>query len=227
MSLFKKIKKRGFLHSVETAFNRFVPPWLFRYSTGHVLELEKASLSAVLPSLDNSDFALTCVEQGSDARKKLREVTWNSVPEESSANDFGYSIAKQSDQEKVLGGVWGGIESFHEANLGFQLHFDDDQSWIYCAYVNKDARGMGVYKRVLSFGAIDLIEKGYERILVVIQPWNKASMYVHKKHLQKKLGAITVIRVFSICAVFTSGAVKKDRTFTSKPMKNPVRITVE
>ena len=74
MSLFKKIKNQGFLHTVETTFNRLVPPWLFRYCSGHVLELDKASLCAVLPSRDNSDFKFGCVDQGSETRKKLREI---------------------------------------------------------------------------------------------------------------------------------------------------------
>lgn len=227
MSLIKKIRSRGLLHSIETAFNRFVPAWLFRLSVGTVLELAPEQLGEVHTGLDNSDFVLRCVQQGSQARDQLRTTTWNSVPLKTSSNDYGYSIAHASTPQTVLGGVWGGVESFHESNLGFQLQFDDEQSWIYCAYVSKEARGMGVYKRVLSFGANDLIEKGFKRILVVVQPWNKASMYIHRKYSQETLGTIAVVRLFSLCAVFSTGAVKKGSTFTLSPFGKPVQLSIE
>jgi len=226
MSLIQNIKKRGLLHSFEIGFNRFVPAWLFRLSTGCVLELDPEKLIDLSNGIDNSNYVLTCVEQGSPERDQLRTLTWNSVPIKTSSNDFGYSIAHVSSPENVLGGVWGGIESFHESDLGFQLQFNDQQSWIYCAYVNKEAQGQGVYKRVLSFGANDLIEKGYKRILVVIQPWNKASMYVHGKYAKKQIGTITAIRLFSFCAVFSTDAVKKDRAMTFSPLSNPVQLRI-
>lgn len=226
MPLLQNIKERGLLHTIEIVFNRFVPAWLFRFCTGNVLELDPQKLKEVLNELDNSDFVLTCVQQRSQARDELRTLTWNSVPIETSANDFGYSIAQVSAPENVLGGVWGGIESFQEANLGFQLQFDDHQSWIYCAYVNQDAQGKGIYKRLLSFGVSDLIGKGYERIYVIIQPWNKASTYIHSKYAKGKIGTITGFRIFSLCAVFSTGTVEKDRTITLSPFANPVQLRI-
>lgn len=227
MSLFKKLKAYGLLHFVETYFNRFVPAWLFRFSVGYIYEFDPKKLCEVLPTLDNADFAMTCVEQGSQARQELREVTWNSVPEESSANDFGYSISKASDTGKVLGGLWGGIESFHEQNLGVRFRFADDQSWIYCAFVDKDARGMGVYKRILSFTATDLVDKGYKRILAVIQPWNRASMRIHNKYVDRKLGSMVAIRIFSFCTVLSFGGITKDGTFTFQPFSKPINVTIK
>ena len=226
MRVIQKLKERGLLHSIEIVFNRIVPAWLFRFSTGNVFEMDPQKLAAVFDELDNTDFILTCVEQGSQARDQLRTLTWNSVPKETSANDFGYSIADRRSPEGVLGGVWAGIENFQEADLGFQLQFADHQSWVYCAYVNQQAQGKGVYKRLLSFGCNDLIEKGYQRIYVVIQPWNKASTYVHQKYAKAKVGSITALRVLSLCAVFTSGAVKKDRTMTGAPLSNPVQLLI-
>jgi len=226
MPLIQKILRRGLLHSIEIVFNRIVPAWVFRFSTGCVFELDPKKLDEVLSGIDNSNYVLTCVEQGSAARDQLRKLTWNSVPIETSYNDFGYSIANVSSPTDVLGGVWGAIESFQEADLGFQLQFEASQAWIYCAYVNKEAQGQGVYKRVLAFGTDDLITKGYERILVVIQPWNRASMYVHGKYAKKRLGTITAIRIFSFIAVFTTGDVKKDRTITLSPLRNPVQLRI-
>lgn len=227
MSLIQKLKERGLLHSIEIVFNRFVPAWLFRYCTGTVFELDPQKLTEVLNELDNSDFVLSCVEQGSQARDQLRTLTWNSVPIETSSNDFGYSIAQVSTPQDVLGGVWGGIESFQEASLGFQLQFGDHQSWIYCAYVKPETQGKGIYKRLLSFGCNDLVEKGYQRIYVIVQPWNKASTYIHQKYAKGKIGTITGLRVFSLCTVFTSGAVEKDRTITLSPLSDPVQLRIK
>ncbi len=226
MSLIQKLKERSLLHSIEILFNRIVPAWLFRFCTGTVFELDTQKLAELFGEMDKSDFVLTCVEQSSQARDQLRTLTWNSVPLETSANDFGYSIAHLSTPEDVLGGVWAGIESFQEANLGFQLLFDDRQSWIYCAYVKPEAQGKGVYKRLLSFSSNDLIEKGYQRICVIIQPWNRASTHVHQKYAMGKIGTITALRVFSLCAVFTTGAVEKDRTITGFPLSKPIRLHI-
>lgn len=226
MSVIQKIKAYGPIHYAETIFNRFVPAWLFRFSVGYVYEFDPQKLCAVLPTLDNSDYVMNCAEQGSEAREKLRETTWSSVPEETSANDFGYSIAKESAPSTTLGGIWGGVESFHEDNLGVRFHFTQDQSWIYCAFVDKEARGMGVYKRVLSFAANDLVGKGYNRILAVIQPWNRASMRIHNKFVKRQIGKSMAIRIFSFCFVYTSGGFKRDRSFTFQPFSNPVNIHI-
>jgi ribosomal protein S18 acetylase RimI-like enzyme len=226
MSLFGKIRERGVLHTIEIAFNRLVPAWVFRFSTGQVFELDPQKLMETFTELDNADFVMTCVEQDSAVRDQLRSLTWNSVPIETSANDFGYSIASVSDPSNVLGGVWAGIGSFQEADLGFQLQFDTQQSWIYCAYVKPEAQGRGVYKRVLAFSAKDLIEKDYQRIYVIIQPWNKASTYIHSKYAKAKVGTISAFRVFSFCAVFSTGVVEKDRTLTRSPLANPVQLHI-
>jgi ribosomal protein S18 acetylase RimI-like enzyme len=227
MSLIQKLKRRGILHSAEIAFNRIVPAWLFRFCKGQVFELDTRKLIELIGELDNSDFVINCVEQNSVARDELRKLTWNEVPIETSSNDFGYSITKAQSSEDVLGGVWAGIESFHEANLGFQLQFHKKQSWIYCAYVTKNARGQSIYRRLLSFSINDLIEKGYKQVLVVVQPWNKASTYIHQKYATRKAGKITAIRLFSFCAVFTTGLIKKDRTMTVSPAANPIQLRIE
>lgn len=226
MSLIKKIKSRGPLHCVEIAFNRFVPAWLFRFSLGTVLALDSEKLREAITAIENSEFKLLCVEQGSQAREQLRTLTWNSVPIETSSNDFGYSIAYASKPKTVLGGVWGGIETFHENDLGFQLQFNELQSWIYCAYIDQEAQGKGVYKRVLAFAVNDLVEKGYRQHLVVIQPWNKASMHVHQKYARKEVGRIAVVRLLAMCAVFSSGDVVKDRTITFSPHRKPVQLRI-
>ena len=224
-TIFRKIKRRGLIHTLETTFNRFVPAWLFRFSVGDVLQLDVQKLCHLADDLDSNSYISQCVEDPA-SRNKLRTITWNSVPLSTSKNDFGYAIYHRDNPAKVVGGVWGGVDSFLEADLGFQIQLEDDQAWIYCAFVSKDVRGGGVYQRVLSYAARDLKRRGYHRLRVVIQPWNKASMYIHRKYSVSTIGRIAVVRVFGIAAVFCTGQLAKDRTTTRQFHSNPVLIQV-
>ena len=225
MSLLKKIRDRGVLHSAETLFNRIVPAALFRFSVGEVLELDVQLMCETLTAMDNRGFVMKCVEDA-DERDALRTTTWNSVPKETTHHDLGYAICGADDPQAVLGGVWGGVESFIEADLGFRIQLDPDQAWIYCAYVSKQARGKGVYKRILTFAADDLRNRGHTRLRVVVQPWNKASMYIHEKYSTRKVGRIIVVRFFFLASVFCTGQLSKNKTFTTKIAAAPVEFKV-
>ena len=226
MESFQVIKNRGLLQTIETIFNRIVPAWVFRFSVGSVFELDLQKLQAAAPST-SLDFTLTNLEPEAADREKLRTATWNCVPLKSSANDFGYAITENSAPKRMVGGVWGGIASFHEANLGFQLQLDEKQAWIYCAYLRKESRGLGLYKPLLSFATRDLTNRGYTRALVMIQPWNKASLAAHRLYFQRESGKIMVIRIFSLCSVFVFGNIKKECTFTFRPFTCPVQVRIE
>lgn len=84
MSLLQKIKNHGIVHSVEIVFNRVVPPWLFRFSVGIVYELDAEKRREWAEESAASDYVLECVETP-EARERLRELTWNSVPKETSS----------------------------------------------------------------------------------------------------------------------------------------------
>ncbi|MCM2374747.1 GNAT family N-acetyltransferase [Aporhodopirellula aestuarii] len=224
MSVLRKIKSHGIIHSAEIIFNRIVPAWIFRFSVGTVLELDLPKLCEVLDKLPPEDFVLRCVDDPV-AVAELRETTWNSVPVETTRNHLGYSISRNDDPGLTLGGVWGGIERFNEADLGFQIQLEKDQALIYCAYVSKQARGGGIYTRVLSFAARDLRSRGHDQLRVMIQPWNKASMYIHRKYAVRSLGNVAVIRVFGLVMVFCTGEISKNKTCTTGLLSNPVLIT--
>jgi GNAT superfamily N-acetyltransferase len=225
MRVLQKIKNRGVLHTIEAFFNRLVPSWVFRFSVGDVLELNLDQLCDVYQQTKCGELQTQCVTD-SAGRALLRKITWNSVPLSSSSNDYGYAVLRTGRDEKILGGVWGGIDSFLEADLGFQIRLTDDQAWIYCAYVEKEARGSGAYRRVLSFAAHDLRERGYQRLLVVIQPWNKASMYIHKKFAKQTVGRIIAVRLLFLASVFRTGSLAKSKTFTTKLESDPVKISI-
>ncbi|TWU46411.1 GNAT family N-acetyltransferase [Rubripirellula reticaptiva] len=212
MTLFlKKIKQQGIFHLIETRFNQWVPAWVFRFSVGDVLEMDLAKLAAQWNQNKSDDF-IASVVQSPDDRDRLRKFTWNSVPVETTHDDLGYAITSAATPKTTIGGVWVGTHDFLESNLGFQIKLTECQAWLYCAYVDPATRGLGIYQRVLSFAADDVQSKGFERLLVVIQPWNRSSMRVHQKFTRQRVGRIMVIRVMRWSFVFCNGSVTKDKT---------------
>lgn len=220
-SVFKRIQRKGVLNSVELIFNRIVPAELFRFSVGDVFELDLAKLKASQSGFAKTDMLLQSVHD-SEERDTLRSVTWNTVPIDTTENDHGYAISQTGNPTEFLGGVWGGVESFTEQNLGFRIDLENDQGWIYCAYIDKSLRGKGAYQRLLGYAASDLAEHGIERLYVVIQPWNHTSIHVHRKYSERRIGRIIVIRMFKLVAVFKTGLLRKSQTLTTQLEKDPV-----
>lgn len=220
-SMLKQIRQKGVFSSLELIFNRIVPARLFRFSIGDVFELDLSKLEESSGGLAEADLVFQSVHESKD-RDALRSVTWNTVPIDTTTKDHGYAITKPDCPTECLGGVWGGIESFTEQNLGFRIHLEPDQGWIYCAYIEKSLRGKGAYQRLLAFAANDLAEHGIERLYVVIQPWNHASIHVHRKYSQRRAGRVIVIRVFGFAAVFKTGSLLKSKTLTTQLEKDPV-----
>lgn len=226
MSLIKKLRRRGIIHSAETMFNRIVPAWLFRFSIGEVLELDLVQLRSLASSIDqpegNYQFETVTTE---NERDNLRKVTWNTVLHHTTLDDIGYAVRRTND-ETIVGGVWVGVDRFLESNLGFEIDLRSEQAWLYCAYIDKSARDGGVYNRLLAKVAADVLQRGYQQMLVVIQPWNKASIHIHRKYSKRSVGRITAIRLFKLAAVFTHGSITPSKRTTTRPALDPVEITL-
>lgn len=238
MSPWKKIKARGFINSLEIYFNRLVPSWLFRFSVGDVFKIEHDQFESVrkpkaVPdgknqaltgtSTGDGELVFRCVDDPAD-RERLREVTWNSVPIQTTTNDLGFAITSQENPSDFLGGVWGGVDDFIEQNLGFRFTFSRDQAWIYCAYVDDRIRGRGAYQRLLGFAMSELEKRGHDRVYVIIQPWNHASVHVHRKFSSGKVGRVSVLKIFGWSWVRTSGDLIRDKTWTRHIESQPIQI---
>ena len=225
--MFKKIanriKTRGLISVIENQFNSIVPPWFFRFSIGDVFELGSNQLCQLHEDSSSNGLSFSVVT-GSEDRSRLREKTYNSVPVETIENDFGFAIANSESPEDFQGGVWGGVESFIESNLGFRIMLDSDQAWIYCAFVNDSLRGRGCYQKLLAFAVFHLSQQGYQRFYVVVQPWNKASIHIHRKFSVRRVGRIAVVRLFRLACIYRTGALIQDRTWTLQPETNPVHF---
>lgn len=234
---FRKAKKQGYVRTFELMFNRFVPHWIFRYCKGVIFELDIEKLAAMnnQPGEDVGDGLIAkCLvnaynptDQTEDCQMmRLREFSWNSAPLELTKNDFGYAIYDSRDPEKLLGGVWVSTDSFLEDTLGLKYILSKDQAWLYCAFVDGDTRGRGVYKKLLSFAAQDVEKRGVSQLLAIINPWNLVSIGAHEKRSKRSCGSVSCTRVFSLAWVWCRGNIEIDKRFVTQVEKNPVNITV-
>lgn len=236
-SKFQKVKTQGYLRTLEVVFNRFVPPWIFRYSKGDIFDFDIEKLKSVADSLnrDAADGLIAKCLIGSDdpnaqdnqERMRLREFTWNSVPLETTLNDLGYAIYDAKNPEKLLGGLWAGVGSFSEDSLGVRFRFSDDQAWLYCAFVHSEARGRGVYKKLISFVANDLQQRGYTQLLGIVQPWNRVSRMMHEKQSRGICGRMSAMRIFGLVRVWHSGNIEVDKRWVSNVKTDPVVVLIK
>lgn len=236
-SKFQKAKTQGYTRTFELLFTRLVPPWIFRYCKGDIFDLDLEKLIALneQPGPDVGDgLVAKCLvnafesdSQSDDSqRMRLREFTWNSASLETTLNDFGYAIYDPQDPEKLLGGVWVGLDSFSEDNLGLEYVLSKDQAWLYCAFVHGDARGQGIYKKLLSFVAQDVKQRGYSQLLTVINPWNRISIGAHEKHSKRICGSVSSVRAFWLAWVSCSGNVETDKRLLTNIKKKPAKVTI-
>lgn len=226
-----KIKTQGFTRTFEIQFNRFVPPWVFRYSKGDIYDLDIEKLKALDPeSATKTQNGLTsaCLDGSYDTgkRQQLREFTWNSVPLETTRHDLGYAIYDSDEPSKLLGGLWAAVDSFSEHNLGIQFNFSKHQAWLYCAFVHKDARGRGVYKKLISFAANDLQKRGFTQLLGIVQPWNKISRMMHEKQSRGIVGQMSAVRIGPLVKVSNSGDIAIDKNMVTNPSKSPAVVSI-
>ena len=233
-SKLEKAKNQGYIRTLEVVFNRFIPPWIFRYSKGDIYEFDIEKLKALgNPSkpATNDGLIAKCHEYSPDnslnaERMRLREFTWNTVPLATTNNDLAYGIFDASEPEKILGGLWAAVGSFSENNLGVEFDFADHQAWLYCAYVHDEARGRGVYKKLISFAARDLEQRGFSKLYGIVQPWNKISRLMHEKQSRGIRGRMSATRVASFAWISHTGNLQVDRRLVTDIKSQPASVII-
>ena len=228
-SKFAKAKSQGFLRTLEVQFNRFVPPWVFRYSKGDIYDLGIEKLKSLgSGKIDDDGLQVRCLDKSAtdEERMALREFTWNSVPLETTGNDFGYAVYDSNEPGKLLAGLWAAPDSFLENNLGVKFEFEAEQAWLYCAFVHADARGRGVYKKLISFAAADLQQRGFTQLLGIVQPWNRISRLMHEKQSRGIIGRMSAVRVGNLVWISQAGNICVDRRLVSSPGEKPAVVSV-
>ena len=226
MSILQTIKRRGIISVLETGFHRIVPAWLLRFSVMNVYTLDRKKLVTYVEEPTNATPGLVLARVVEKvARENLARSTYNAIPASIIEKHFGYSASvSQKTATQLAGGVWAGVGRFPEIDLGFEFDLSKTQSWIYCAYVNKEMRGKKIYGNVLAFAVNHLHDHGFKEVLVAVNPWNKPSIRAHEKFTGDPFGRIYSIRFLSLAIVFCSGGLKRNRMITFRSGSNPVVI---
>lgn len=221
------IQKHGLLYALYIIFNRLVPSWLFRFAVMNVYEIDCEMLCS-----SNRLQQVRCdVATNQSDVDALRNATFMSQPASQVAQHVGYMASVPANAARdggerweLVGGVWAGIEEYFEDEFGFRIELSRRQAWIYCAYVQKAARGKGVYANVLTFAANDLIAKGHDSILFSVMPWNRKSMAAHGRVTRGRLGRIVAVRMLSFACVLAFGDLSQSTWLTTNLAARPVTI---
>jgi GNAT superfamily N-acetyltransferase len=224
-----KAREEGFVRKFETLFNRFVPSSVFRYSKGDIFDFDIERLKRNASDLpDDPNLQIICLTNGSDddQRQQLKSFTWSSIPIEDASDDLGYAIIDKRDPDRLLAGLWAAVDSFREYDLGLKFEFKPNQAWLYCAFVDRNVRGRGIYKRLISNVAADLDQRGFSELFGIVQPWNKISWHTHQKYSSRIVGQIAAIKVGPSAKVWNSGQTVVDKSFVGDPGQNPCRIAI-
>ena len=126
---------------------------------------------------------------------------------------------------KSVGAFWVATEYFDEHELGVRIVLNQDQAWLFAAMVDKEKRGLGIYSKILQFVTSELGEQGIEDLLVAVNPYNKPSDHIHKKHSDRTAGLVTAIRFLKVAWCFTSGSLKARSRFTSNSLDKPIEFS--
>lgn len=218
--MIKSVLKRGLWYTIGIVINRVVPESLFRFRVFRVFEL--ANQSGQRRS-DGDSLTFRWCENDEDY-ETARRLTFFETTDPEAARRFSACLAAAQDPhgvEEIVGGVWRGQQQFDEEDLGIRIMLDDHQAWIFAAYVSKNHRGSGIYRRLLAHAMNSSEELVHH---ASINPFNKPSIAAHRSFVKKTVGTCIALRLFNFAIVVTRKGLKSDRSFTSNAKQNPIRI---
>lgn len=218
MKILNAIREKGIRYCIAIAFDRFVPQWLLRMRRFNVYEMEtniEASIesgNAIVRWSDSEEETLA-VEQFMGPMRSVVDV---------GADDMRVCYAKVGGE--LAAAFWMASNIFMESGLTIRFELDEEQAWLFAAYVEKRFRRKGIYTQILEFMLPDLQSSGKSRVLLSVNPDNIASRIVHEKYARRKVGTAFAIRFLGIAACAVSGDMTVNRRFTLSHKKNPIVI---
>ncbi len=216
MNILKRIKQTGWRYSFEIAFNRIVPPSLFRCRKFVVLQLLDRP-----PRSQNPHVSVSWCETESQVRA-VEQLTYFQRSYSS-----GQLVACQATIDgQLAGGFWSATEQFDESELGIRYLLAPRQAWLFAALVNHQFRRQGVYCEILNFIIHELKEENHQHQLVAVNPHNLGSYRVHLEHSFRSPGSIFALRALNIAVCFAFGEIECSRRISFNARKNPIQIRI-
>jgi GNAT superfamily N-acetyltransferase len=111
---------------------------------------------------------------------------------------------------KILNHTW---VCFHEAyvdELERKIQIESDSAYRYDEYTDPDYRGMGILPTVLMWSANYLFQNGIKEIYEVVSSNNFPSLRAHQKIGSRKMGEVTLIRLFELKRYRCKGETPRD-----------------
>ena len=219
MGLVQKIASKGLLYSFGIAFNRIVPEWLFRCRRYVIFEM-KPGQEIEIKQPNQDGLLLKWCESEPDYRS-VEKVTYFSRQNQ----PFQSTACMAAYEDRTVAGFWCAMENFVETELGVKYQLKPSETWLFAAHVDEEYRNRGIHQRILKFMITGLNERGYQDVLLAVNPNNKPSMLAHRKHSAKTLGKVFAIRFLSTAAAFASGpGVSCPKQFTWNAKRQPILV---
>jgi GNAT superfamily N-acetyltransferase len=221
-SFTKKIIDRGWLYSFAILFNRIVPESLFRFRYFHVYQLsQKQRDHTALQIID-----VRCCADATETQDVSALTGWKcSDPSAGIAMPMAWSASMNG---RCVGGLWIARGEFRETELGLCYRLQDDQQWLYSAFVEKQHRRQGIYGQLLSRV---LAESDQKSTFAAINPVNRSSMAAHRRAIADKtrrlpIGRCTALRCLGFSVAWCFGKLSCDRHITFSHRRQPILIRI-
>lgn len=216
--VFSKIKETGFRYSLAILFNRLIPRCLFRCRRFLIFQLSA-------PTRQNRTGShYTCVwSTGQTERQAASQLTGVEYPPAKAR------LATVFENGTLVAAVWLSPESFGELELGIRFHLNDDDFWLFSAYVVPAYRRRGIYRCLLRFVANSTYEENPKsRIWFAVNPDNLRSMKAHADFGVTPQARVKAFRLFNITYAgvvpLNESHVQTERSLTMHSQRNPLVV---
>ncbi|TWT93795.1 hypothetical protein [Stieleria varia] len=211
--LISRVRSRGFLFLVGIAFNRVVPPWLFRFQVFRIYRLKPPKSGDVQDEYQSDHvFQIAKADEIDDAAR----VTASMPPPDAVA-----WIAKNNSD--TIGGLWLASTCFNEPELGLRFQLSDNTRWLYSARVARSHRRRGVYRSLL---AAVLNSDSEKQFAAAINPLNLASARAHRSFVDQELGRYAVARFLGMSICLSARGIKPNRRISWRCGFDPIVISI-
>jgi hypothetical protein len=225
--MIRAVLSRGVLYSAGIAINRVVPEKLFRFRVFRVFELQSAARER--KAGQESEFPIHYRWCQSDEDFRLaQQLTYFQSASQLDRHRLSACLAldgaSASQSSLPIGGVWRAVQWFDEEELGLRLEFSANQAWIFAAYVSKQQRGRGTYRRLL--GQV-LAHDAQLRHFAAINPTNRQSIAAHRAFMRSKVGTCVTLRLLGLTICWAGGGLRLERHIRFHSRVKPLEVRIE
>lgn len=109
----------------------------------------------------------------------------------------GNQAAVVIGESGIEGIVWFARHVYDDMDTGLRFPLQDNQVWLFGAWVSRGRRGKGVYRKLTSFAANALREQSaIDQIFLAIDRSNRISRAVHERLGARRIGSLRGGRIF-------------------------------